>query len=258
MQLFDTHAHLQDARFDGDREAAAARVTGEGGYILDCATNLEDAARVTAFAEAHEGVYCAVGVHPHDADSFAPESLQALKDLIKRPKVRAVGEIGLDYHYDFSPREIQKEAFAAQLALARESGLPVVIHDREAHQDVLDIVRAQSKGALRGVMHCYSGSWELAQSYLDMGFYISFAGTVTFSNARKTAEIASRLPLERLLIETDCPYLAPVPYRGKRNEPAFVGFVARKIAELRGITTDAVAKAAFENACELFKTARSR
>ncbi len=252
MKLFDTHAHLQDARFDGDREAVAARVTADGGLIMDCACNIAEAEKATAFAAAHEGVYCAVGVHPHDAHTFLPESAAALEALCKRPKVRAIGEIGLDYHYDFSPRDVQKEVFAAQLALARANGLPVIIHDREAHQDTLDIIRSEGGCQLRGVMHCFSGSWESAKIYLDMGFYISFAGTVTFSNARKTAEIASRLPLERLLIETDCPYLAPVPHRGKRNEPAFVRLVAEKIAALRGTTTNAVANAAFENGQELF------
>ncbi len=252
MRLFDTHAHLQDTRFDDDREAVAARITKDGGLVMDCACSVAGAAQVTAFAESHEGVYCAVGIHPHDADTFTSGSIQALRELAKKPKALAIGEIGLDYHYDLSPRDVQKEVFAAQLALAREIGLPVIVHDREAHQDTLDIIRAEGRGRLPGVMHCFSGSWESAKIYLDLGFYISFSGTVTFSNARKTAEIASRLPLDRLLIETDCPYLAPVPFRGKRNEPSFVRLVAEKIATLRGTTTEAVANAAFENGQRLF------
>ncbi|HEX8473652.1 MAG TPA: TatD family hydrolase [Pyrinomonadaceae bacterium] len=237
----DSHAHIDGEEFDRDRDDVVARARAAGvRAILNVGTgdphsgSLERAVEV---AEGYDDVYAAVGVHPHDARMFDESAEARLKSLIKKSaRIIAWGEIGLDYHYDNSPRETQREVFTRQLRLAREAGLPVIIHSREADDETVELLRAEGAGeGLRGVMHCFGGSAAMAESVLELGFMISFAGNVTFKKAEPLRDVAQRVPLERLLIETDCPYLAPVPLRGRRNEPAFVVETARFLAALYGM-----------------------
>lgn len=254
MNLIDSHAHIDDSRFDDDREQVIERAVQQGlNYIINVGHDMESSLRSLELAEKYPFIYATVGVHPHDAKDVPGDYLKQLKKLTEHPKVIAVGEIGLDYYYDLSPREVQKEVFVAQLNLAKTVNLPVVIHLRDAYGDFLDIMSKEKLEPISGVMHCYSGSLEVARECLNMGFYISFAGPVTFKNAEKLKEVAAKVPLEKILIETDCPYLTPVPYRGKRNEPSYVKYVAEKIAEIKGITTEELSQAAWQNAQRLFK-----
>lgn len=254
----DSHAHIDGEEFDADRDEVVARARAAGvGAILNVGTGdpqsgaLERAVKV---AESYEGVYAAAGVHPHDARLFDGAAASRLRDVIdSSARVVAWGEIGLDYHYDNSPREVQREVFARQLQMAREAGLPVIIHSREADEDTLAILRAEWTGASRGgVMHCFGGGPELAEGALALGLMISFAGTVTFKKAEPLREVARRVPLESLLVETDCPFLAPVPFRGRRNEPAFVVETARFLATLRGIETAEMKRLTSSNFARLF------
>ncbi|HIC92753.1 MAG TPA: TatD family deoxyribonuclease, partial [Anaerolineae bacterium] len=211
MELTDTHAHLDFPQFDGDREEVIERALAAGvRRIINVGADLASSRRAVALAEAHPPIYAAVGVHPHDAKTLTDEALAELLGLARHPKVVAIGEIGLDFYRDLSPREAQRQAFERQLALARELGLPVIVHDRNAHAEVMDVLRRRG---LRGVLHCFSGDLEMARQAIEMGFYISVAGPATFKNAKRLPEIVRQLPLERLLIETDCPYLAPHPHR---------------------------------------------
>ena len=238
----DSHAHIDGAEFDADRDEVVARAREAGVVaILNVGTgdphgaDLERAVRV---AEHYEGVYAAVGVHPHDARLFDERAAERVLELAQSSeRIIAWGEIGLDYHYDNSPREVQREVFTRQLRMARDLSLPVVIHSREADADTLETLRAESNGAGRaGIMHCFGGGYELAAGVLELGFMISFAGNVTFKKAEALRDVARRVPLERLLIETDCPFLTPVPFRGRRNEPARVVETASALAELHGIS----------------------
>lgn len=255
MKLFDTHAHVLDERFDPDREEVLARARAAGVermvVVGDAADDPDAAFR---FAGARDGVYAAAGLHPHDASQWTQAMGAQLLRCLEHPKAVALGEIGLDYHYDFSPRDAQRAAFERQLDLAWAARLPVILHVREAHGDVTAMLAARSRaGNLpSGVMHCFSGSWESARQYLNMGLYISFSGSVTFKNASKLLEVARNVPAERLLVETDCPYLAPSPMRGQRNEPAFVAHTARRIAELRGVPEEELAQHTANNAMRLF------
>ena len=255
MKLFDTHCHLCDERFDEDRAQVIERMRAAG---VERALLVGDAARdpEPCFRLARENpmFWAAAGVHPQDASMYTPEIEKKLIEWMAGDRAAALGEIGLDYYYETSPREVQREVFDRQLELAWTLGKPVILHIREAHGDATDILTARWRaGRLpRGVMHCYTGSWESAKTYLAMGLYISFSGAVTFRNIPKLGEVAVNVPLDRLLVETDCPYMAPVPMRGKRNEPAFVAYTARRVAELRGMAEDALAEAAFENGCRLF------
>ena len=252
--FFDSHAHLDDERFDEDRDEVIRGLPDKGiAYVLNAGADMDSSQKSIDLAKSYDFIYAAVGVHPHDADSLADAQLKALEQMAKEEKVKAIGEIGLDYHYDFSPREQQKEAFALQLDLAFRLNLPVIIHNREAHKDTLDILRAHRSILKGGGMHSYSGSWEMAKELMDLGFYISLAGIVTFKNAKKPVELAEKLPMDRLLIEPDCPYLTPHPFRGKRNDPGFVRLVAEKIGQLRGMDTDLVAQITKNNACSLFR-----
>ncbi|MDR2515267.1 MAG: TatD family hydrolase [Christensenellaceae bacterium] len=250
--LFDTHAHLSDARFAEDLPDVLRRAREDGvGKMLTIGTSLEDSARALEIARNQPDIWATAGIHPHEASSSSAETLGGIRSLAADPKVRAIGEIGLDYHYDLSPREVQRSAFSTQLELAGELKLPVVLHIREAHGDALAILRGL-KRKIAGVVHCYSGSIESAREYMALGLHISFTGSVTFKNAQRLAVVAGEIPLERLLVETDCPYMAPVPLRGKRNEPANVALVAAFLAELRGLPTEALAEAATANAEALF------
>jgi TatD DNase family protein len=256
--LIDSHAHIDGEGFDADRDDVVARARAAGvRAILNVGTgdphagNLE---RAVAVAEKYEGVYAAVGVHPHDARLYDQAAERRLLEIVRRgPPVVAWGEIGLDYHYDNSPREVQREVFAAQLRLARAQNLPVIIHSREADEDTALILRREWADAqVGGVMHCFGGGAALAEAALELGFMISFAGNVTFKKAENLREVAHTIPLGRLLVETDCPFLAPVPLRGRRNEPAFVVETARFLAELRGVGVEEFGRVTSENFERLF------
>jgi len=251
--LFDSHAHLDDERFDQDRQALIEGLPAKGiSYVLNAGADMESSRRSIRLAEQYDFIYASVGIHPHDAVGMTDNDLDQLEKMAGHHKVVAIGEIGLDYFYDNSPREIQRERFADQLQLSSRVGLPVIIHSRDAHADTLDILKAH-KSCLKGcVLHCYSGSWEMARVYLDMGFYISLGGPVTFKNSAKAVEVAKNIDINNLLIETDSPYLTPHPYRGRRNDPGMVRLVAERIAEIRGIDAETLAEATRKNACRLF------
>jgi TatD DNase family protein len=258
MLFVDSHAHIDGEEFDADRDEVVARARAAGvRAILNVGTgdphsgSLE---RAVAVAEKYEGVYASVGVHPHDARLYDEEAERRLLELVRRgARLIAWGEIGLDYHYDNSPRDVQREVFARQLKLAREEGLPVIIHTREADEETIEILRSEYGGAARdGIMHCFGGGIRLAEAALALGFMISFAGNVTFKKAENLREVARVVPLERLLVETDCPFLAPVPLRGRRNEPAFVVETARFLAELRGVEPEELGRITSENFARFF------
>lgn len=252
--LFDSHCHLDDSRYDADRDAVLARAKEAGvEYMVNPGADLLTSQNAVALAALHPHIYAAVGVHPHDAKDMDDTVLQLIEHLARKPKVVAIGEIGLDFHYDFSPRDVQRHWFIEQIRLAKKLGLPIVVHDREANQETYDTLKAEKAFETGVLMHCYSGSAELAKQYLKLGAMLSIAGPITFSNARKTVEVVQTVPLEHLFIETDGPYLTPMPHRGKRNEPAYVRFVAEKIAQIKGISVDEVADQTCRNALKFFK-----
>ncbi|MBQ8537010.1 MAG: TatD family hydrolase [Clostridia bacterium] len=253
--LFDTHCHIDDPRFDEDRQETLARMAEHGVHqAVIVGSDMPSSKSAVDFAKAHDGFYAAVGVHPHEAKTFKMADLETIGQWFKNePKVVALGEIGLDYYYDLSPREVQREVFMTQLDWAYENDKPVIFHIRDAHGDILDLLRSRKGKLPSGIIHCFSGSWECAKEYLKMGFYISFAGPLTFKKAPNLWETAQKAPLDRLLVETDSPYLTPVPFRGKRNEPAYVRFVAEKLAELRGLKTEEVAHITTQNACRVYR-----
>lgn len=249
--IFDSHAHYDDEWFDDDRDELISSLPSNGVYaVINAATNLENCKTSIAFADKYEHVYAAVGIHPHDAGKAPEEFIAPLRKFAEHKKVVAIGEIGLDYHYDFSPRDIQKKVFREQIILANELSLPVMIHDREAHGDMYEILREITPNS--GVVHCFSGSVELARKTLNMGMYIGLGGAVTFKNAKTPVEVASFIPLDRLLLETDAPYMSPVPFRGKRCDSSMIDHTAAKIAEVRNISKEEVISAAAENAERLF------
>lgn len=243
---FDTHAHLDDEKFDADREEIIEHIKSEGvSLVVNIGADMESSKTTVELAEKYDFIYAAVGVHPYDEPDLTDDDILELRQLAKSEKVVAIGEIGLDYHFPDTDKEGQKEGFRKQIALAKELNLPYVVHDRDSHQDCYDIIK--ESGYFRGVMHCFSGSSEFAKQMTDLGFYISFAGTVTFKNAKKVKEAAKTVPLDRILIETDCPYLSPEPNRGKRNNPANVRYTAEVLAEIKGISLDEMAKITMEN-----------
>lgn len=251
--LIDSHAHLDDKRFDNDRDEIIKNLKSNGvELVINIGADVPSSVKGVSLSEEYENIYATVGVHPHDAKDVDETTIELLRALAKKDKVVAIGEIGLDYHYDNSPRDIQRKWFREQIKLAKELNLPIVVHEREASQDVYDIIKEESDENLTGVIHCFSGSLEMAKEYIKLGFYISFAGPVTFKNARIPKEVAKEIPLDRLLIETDSPYLTPEPYRGKRNDPTHVRYVAEKIAELKNIKYDEIVKATNENTKKLF------
>ena len=250
--LIDTHAHLQMSEFDGDRDEVIKRARENGiDAIIAVGITLEDSEKAIALAKSHDAIYATVGIHPHDAESIDPTTYDSLKKLAAHKKVVAYGEIGLDFFRNRSPRDVQIKRFEEQLDVARELNLPVVIHSREAHRETFEILEKR-KGNLRGVLHCFSGDYTMATRYIDLGYYISIPGTITFSNAGKLVEVVQKIPMDSLLIETDSPFLTPVPNRGKRNEPAYVAYVAQKISEIRGLTPEEVGIATTKNAGNLF------
>lgn len=252
MEFFDTHAHLSDEAFDSDRLELIPKLYEAGvTKIIDVACDVRTADRTIELLNAFPFIYGTVGMHPHDVKYMDNAMMDRIEAFLKHEKMLALGEIGLDYHYDLSPREEQKRWFAAQLELAKQLNYPVVLHIREAFGDCMDILHANRSG-LRGVMHCYSGSVETAFECLDLGLGFSFGGAVTFKNAKKPIEVIKALPLDAILLETDCPYMTPVPHRGERNDPGFIHFTAEKIAEIRNISVDEVAEITYKNANRVF------
>lgn len=253
MMYFDTHAHLTDERFDADRAALMEALPKRGlAFALDVACALQDFPKTHALTQAYSWVFGAYGVHPHYAGEVPTGYLDMIQEALDDPKAKALGEIGLDYHYDFAPRAVQCRIFAEQLELAQSLDIPVVLHIREAFGDCMDILRAHKNG-LCGVMHCFSGSAEIAAECVELGLYIAFGGAVTFKNARKPLEAATYIPLERLLLETDCPYMTPVPHRGERNDPSYIPLIAQKIAQARNMEAEALMQATLDNGKRLFR-----
>lgn len=252
-ELIDTHAHLNDSRFSQDLSDVIGRASHAGvSTIINVGFDLESSRAAVDLAQKYTSVFAAVGVHPHDAGQVGPGWLDKIRSMAAEKKVVAIGEIGLDYYYNHSSAQAQEFAFREQIRLAKELGLPVIVHDRDAHEEVLTILRDEQAWEAGGVFHCFSGDISFASKCLDLGFYISLAGPVTFKNAGDLRVVATEIPPGRLLIETDSPYLAPVPYRGKRNEPAHVAAVADQVAKLRGENLRDFAKKTSENARKLF------
>ena len=251
--LFDTHAHMDDRRFDADREEVLQGLSEKGvALVMNPGCSLESSRNAIALAEKYPFVYAAVGSHPDVADEVNEAMLDEYRKLCKlHPKVKAIGEIGIDYHYEDIPRDLQLKAFRMQMELAREVKLPVIVHEREAHEDGMAIVREFSD--VTGVFHCYSGSAEMAAQLVDKGWYIGFTGVITFKNARKAIETIERIPLERIVLETDCPYMAPEPFRGKRNDPGYMFRMAEKLAEVKGISVEQAQAATLENGKRLYR-----
>lgn len=247
--LFDTHAHLDSPKFDSDRDDVISRAQAAGiDTIVNIGFNRETIPSTIALAEKYEFIYAAVGWHPTDAiDMNLEEDLAWIEKLCSHPKVVAIGEIGLDYYWDTSPKEIQHTVFREQIRLARRLNKPIIIHNRDAHEDILRLLREEKASEVGGIMHCFSGSWETAQQCLDLNFYISFGGPVTYKNAKVPKEVLERVPLDRLLLETDAPYLTPHPHRGKRNESAYVRFVAEQAAQIKGVTLEEISKITSKN-----------
>lgn len=248
--IFDTHAHYDDSRFDEDRDELIASLSEKGvSHIVNCGCDLKSSLTTVALAEKYDFVYAAVGVHAHEAEEATEGDLAEIESLYEREKVVAVGEIGLDYHYDFSPIERQLEIFERQLILANRLDLPVIVHDREAHEDTMNLLK---KYKPKGVVHCFSGSAEMAKEIVKFGMYIGIGGAVTFKNAKKPVEVVEYLPLDRLLLETDAPYMTPVPFRGQRCDSAHIAYTAEKIAEIKAIDTQELIDICNKNAKNLF------
>jgi TatD DNase family protein len=258
--LIDTHTHLDDARYNDDREAIITRARDAGvEAFVTIGCDLTTSQAAVALAEQYPFVYASIGVHPHEVKHILDSWYGEFRRLAQRQKVVAYGEIGLDYHYNHSPPREQRQRFREQIQLARELNLPVIIHTREAQEDTITILKEENASEVGGVFHCFSGDAWLAKDALDLGFYLSFSGILTFHNATMLREIAKTAPLDRLLIETDCPYLTPLPHRGKRNEPAYVSFVAQKLAEIHadapGMSVETIGRITTQNAKRLFKIA---
>jgi TatD DNase family protein len=261
--LIDTHTHLDDARYDGDRDAMIARAREAGvDTFITIGCDLATSKAAVALADQYPFVYASIGVHPHEVRHIGDDWYDELRRLAQHPKVVAYGEIGLDYHYNHSPPKLQRERFREQILLARELNLPVIIHTRDAQEDTITILKEEQAGATGGVFHCFTGDAWLAKDGLDLGFYLSFSGVVTFHNATMLREIVKTVPLDRMLIETDCPYLTPAPHRGKRNEPAYVKLVADTIAAVKSgaspVSAEEIGRLTAANARRLFKLSNPR
>jgi len=251
--LFDTHTHMDAPQFDEDRHEMIQRAIKEGVELfLNIGFNRETIPSTLALADQYKQIYAAIGWHPVDSVFMQEGDLEWIEELTKHPKVVAIGEIGLDYHWDTSPKEVQQRVFREQIRLAKKLRKPIVIHNRDAHEDIVRILKEENAEEIGGVMHCFSGSWETAKKCLDMNFYISFGGPVTFKNARVPKEVLFNTPLDKILIETDSPYLTPHPYRGKRNESGFVSLVAQSAAEIKGLTIEEIGSITIENGKKCF------
>jgi TatD DNase family protein len=256
--ISDAHAHLDMSQFDEDREEVIQRALAAGlKWIVNICMIGDGAEEAYALVEKHPALWAMAGCHPHDAKDFFLDDLARLEDLASQEKVVGIGEIGLDFHRDYSPRSDQEQVFAAQLDLARRLKLPVAIHDRNAHQPTLDLIKEAGRG-VKGLFHCFSGDVAMARRLLDLGFYISIPGVVTFPKAQITREVAAFVPLDRLLVETDCPFLAPIPHRGRRNEPAFVKDTAQAVAEIRNLDYEELAARTTANLERLLKLSSGR
>ena len=251
--LFDTHAHLDDRAFDADRQELIASLPSQGvGLVMNPGCSLASSQAADALSRQYDFVYAAVGAHPDAADEVNDQVLEMYRKLCKlNPKIRAIGEIGLDYHYEDIPRELQLKAFRAQMDLAAELDLPVIVHERDAHADGMAVV--DEFPTVKGVFHCYSGSAEMAKELVKRGWYIGFTGVLTFKNAKKAVEVASQIPLERLVLETDCPYMAPEPFRGKRNHPGYLYRMAEALAQIRGVSVEQIHQITMENGKRLYR-----
>ena len=250
--LFDTHAHMDDRAFREDRDALIAGLPEKGvSLVMNPGCSLESSRNAVALAEKYPHIYAAVGSHPDVADEVNELVLDEYRKLCKLPKVKAIGEIGIDYHYEDIPRELQLKAFRMQMELAREVKLPVIVHERDAHDDGMKVVKEFPD--VTGVFHCYSGSAEMARQLVDLGWYIGFTGVLTFKNARKAIETAASIPLDRIVLETDCPYMAPEPFRGKRNDPCYIYRMAEKLAEIRGLSVEEIQAITTENGKNLYR-----
>ncbi len=251
--IFDTHAHYDDERFDEDRDALLKQLHQDGiSYILNAGASPESLETCIELSEKYPFIYASLGIHPHDADKMNEDLINRIRNLSKNEKVVAIGEIGLDYYYDNSPRDIQKYWFERQIELAKELKLPIIIHDRDAHEDTINILKKTDAKQVGGIFHCFTGSAQMALDMIKLNLYIAIGGPVTFKNARKTIEVVDAVPLEKLLVETDSPYLSPEPYRGKRNNSGYLVHVIRKIAEIKGISESEVAEATLANAKKVF------
>lgn len=251
--IFETHAHYDDEAFDADREEIFAQFPAAGiGRVVDPASTLESNARIEELTQQYDFLYGAFGLHPSECEGISEDALENIRQYLHTPKAAALGEIGLDYHRETPERGLQQTWFRRQLDLAREEGKPVIIHSRDAAQDTLQILKEMHAEQIGGVIHCYSYSAELADEFLKLGFYIGVGGVVTFKNGRKLKETVQRVPLDRIVLETDCPYLAPVPYRGKRNCSLYLPYVAQAVAELKGMEPEAVIGQTWRNACGLY------
>ena len=251
--LFDTHAHMDDRAFDHDREELLSSLPGQGiALLMNPGCSLTSSRAASRLSQEYDYIYAAVGSHPDAADEVNGEVLEEYRKLCKlNPKIKAIGEIGLDYHYEDIPRDIQQRAFRMQLELARELDLPVIVHEREAHEDGLKIISEFPE--VTGVFHCYSGSAEMARQLVERGWYIGFTGVLTFKNARKAVEVAQSIPLERIVLETDCPYMSPEPFRGKRNDPSRLCYMAEKLAQLRSLPVEKIHEVTVENGKQLYR-----
>lgn len=248
--IFDTHAHYDDSRFDGDRDELLSSLPEKGvSHIVNCGCDLKSSLTTLALSEKYDFIYAAVGVHAHEAEETTESDLLEIEKLYQNQRVVAVGEIGLDYHYDFSPRERQLEVFERQLILANKLGLPVIVHDREAHEDTLNLLKRHKP---KGVVHCFSGSREMAKEIVKLGMYIGMGGAVTFKNAKRPVEVMEYLPVDRLLLETDAPYMTPVPFRGTRCDSAHIAYTAEKIAEIKKMDVQELIDVCNKNAKRLF------
>jgi len=252
--IFETHAHYDDKQFDEDRDKLVAGLPAAGvSRVVNIASSKESNDKVRELMDNYDFVYGALGIHPCDAIYLEETGIEWLKEACRHPKCVAIGEIGLDFYWDKENKEIQKKWFREMLNLAREQELPVVIHSRDAAQDTIDIMKEENAQEIGGVIHCFSYSKEVAKIFVDMGFYIGVGGVVTFSNGKKLKETVGELPLERIVLETDCPYLAPVPFRGKRNNSAYLTYVIEEIAKIKGVTPDEVEKITYDNALKLYR-----
>ena len=251
--LFDTHAHMDDRAFDADRQALLEDLPNQGiAYLMNPGCSLASSRNADRLSKEFDYIYAAVGSHPDAADEVNEAVLDEYRMLCKQnPKIKAIGEIGLDYHYEDIPRQLQQQAFRAQMALAAEVGLPAIVHERDAHEDGMKIV--EEFPSVTGVFHCYSGSLEMAKWLVNRGWYIGFTGVLTFKNARKALEVAAGIPLERLVLETDCPYMAPEPFRGKRNHPGNLYRMAERLAEIRGLPVEEIRRITLENGKRLYR-----
>jgi len=254
VMLIDSHAHLEMPEFRRDLEQVILRAKASGvEYIFTVGTEKKDWVRALEIAHSNPSVYAILGVHPHNAKEIDDQTYPTLRELCRNEKVKAYGEIGLDFYRNLSPRDIQLRRFREQIGLARELRLPIVVHDREAHQETLEILKSERAEECGGIIHCFSGDYEMAKKCIDMGFLISVPGSITYKNAEGYREIIKRIPLESLLIETDAPFLTPVPFRGKRNEPSYVRYTAQKVAEIKKVSFEKVAEVTTENALRVYR-----